>query len=137
MTYGWAILVILVIGVALWQMGVFNPASTPPGCSGFSQLMPLDSQYISSTNTLKVIVSNEAGTKLVVKSTDATIGSESQPGGFTGTMRPGVSAQIDYGPFATHRTSGEYYRAAITLEFNNTLSGIIHRSSGFCWGNAE
>ena len=28
MTYGWAILVILVIGVAMWQMGIFSPAST-------------------------------------------------------------------------------------------------------------
>jgi hypothetical protein len=138
MTYGWAILVILVVGIALWQMGVFNPPSTPPGCSGFSQLMPLDTQYLSSTNTLRMILSNEAGTKLVVKKTNASIGFDLGPSPSADiTMRPGASQQVDYGPFATARVSGEYYRAAITIEYNNTLSKIVHKSSGYCWGTVE
>jgi len=140
MTYGWAILVILVVGIALWQMGVFNPPSTPPGCSGFSQLMPLDSQYISSTKTLKVIVSNEAGTKLQIMNTNATIGTDistaynllpADP-----KMRPGASTTITY-DFASAKAKGDYYRANIVLEYTNTLSGIIHKSSGYCWGTVE
>jgi len=25
LTYGWAILVVIIVGVVLWQMGIFNP----------------------------------------------------------------------------------------------------------------
>jgi hypothetical protein len=140
MTYGWAILVILIVGVALWQMGVFSPGKTQPGCSGFSQLMPLDSIYTSSTNTLTVIVSNNAGTKLVVMNTNATIGSDPSTAyglGTGATMRPGLSQQVDYTGFSNSRTKGEYYRAAIVIEYNNTLSKIVHKSAGYCWGTVE
>ena len=137
MTYGWAILVILVVGIALWQMGVFNPPSTPPGCSGFSQLMPLDTQYLSSTNTLTMILSNEAGTKLKIMKTNATVGTDFAPVTLNTEMRPGASLSVTYPAFANARTKGEYYRAAIVIEYNNTLSKIVHRSSGYCWGTVE
>jgi hypothetical protein len=138
MTYGWAILVILVVGIALWQMGVFSPPSTPPGCSGFSQLMPLDSQLKGTT--LTVILSNEAGTKLDIKNTNATIGTDTStlysltPA--NPLMRPGGSLTATY-TLSTARTKGEYYRAAIVIEYNNTLSKIVHKSSGYCWGTVE
>lgn len=137
MTYGWAILVILIVGIALWQMGVFSPSATKPGCSGFSQLMPLDSQLQGTA--LTVIITNEAGTKLKLIRTNATIGEDTALNDYSGApidMRPGLSRPEGY-TFATTRTKGEYYRAAITLEYNNTLSKIVHRSSGFCWGTVE
>jgi hypothetical protein len=137
MTYGWAILVILVVGVALWQMGVFSPPATQPGCSGFSQLMPLDSQFKGTE--LIVVLSNDAGTKLNIIDTNATIGSDSDTGFAldAGTlMRPGLSQKVTY-TFGSAKTKGEYYRAAITLVYNNTMSNIIHRSSGYCWGTVE
>lgn len=139
MTYGWAILVILIVGIALWQMGVFNPPATQPGCSGFSQLMPLDAQYISSTKTLNVILANEAGTKLKIIKANVTVGSDSDENDYSGSpidIRPGLSRKEIF-TFSTGKASGEYFRAAITVEYNNTMSKIVHRSSGFCWGTVE
>jgi hypothetical protein len=137
MTYGWAILVILIVGIALWQMGVFSPPATPPGCSGFSQLMPLDTQLKGKTMT--AVLSNEAGTKLKIIKTNATIGTDTTPAAtleIGSDMRPGASQKATY-TFATTRTKGEYYRAAMTIEYNNTLSKIVHKSSGYCWGTVE
>jgi len=42
MTYGWTILVVMVLGVALWQVGIFNMGgSMAPTTTGFSTLKPL------------------------------------------------------------------------------------------------
>jgi hypothetical protein len=42
MTYGWAILAVMVVGVAMWRLGVFDlGGSTPPTSSGFDTLKPL------------------------------------------------------------------------------------------------
>jgi hypothetical protein len=42
MTYGWAILVVMVVGVAMWRLGVFNiGTSTPPTANGFEMVKPV------------------------------------------------------------------------------------------------
>jgi hypothetical protein len=42
MTYGWAILIIMIVGVAMWQLGMFNMGGAAvPTSSGFEQLRPL------------------------------------------------------------------------------------------------
>jgi hypothetical protein len=42
MTYGWAILAVMVVGVAMWHLGVLDMAgSTPATSSGFDALKPL------------------------------------------------------------------------------------------------
>jgi hypothetical protein len=41
MTYGWAILVVMIVGIAMWRLGVFNMGSSTPTSSGFSTLKPL------------------------------------------------------------------------------------------------
>jgi hypothetical protein len=42
MTYGWAVLIVMVVGVALWQFGIFNMGgSIPPTSSGFQGFVPL------------------------------------------------------------------------------------------------
>ena len=42
-TYGWAILVVIIVGVVLWQMGIFDFGSrVTPTYSGFSVLTPSD-----------------------------------------------------------------------------------------------
>lgn len=136
MTYGWAILVILIVGVVLWQMGVFNPASTPPGCSGFSHIVPVDTKL--SGDKLQVFVTNEAGTRLeVTVAPTATIGSSSPvTGTIPGLMRPGSTKDINF-TLSNSFTSGEYYRANIVISYTNQLSGMPHKSSGYCWGNVE
>jgi len=42
MTYGWAIAVVLAIGIGMWRMGVFSlGGNMPPTASGFTTIQPL------------------------------------------------------------------------------------------------
>jgi hypothetical protein len=42
MTYGWAILVVMVVGVAMWQLGIFNMGGgSAPTAKGFSVMKPI------------------------------------------------------------------------------------------------
>ncbi len=42
MTYGWAILVVMVVGITMWHLGMFNMGSAiPPTSTGFSVMKPL------------------------------------------------------------------------------------------------
>ena len=134
MTYGWAILVVIVVLGALWQMGVFNAPATPPGCSGFSMITPLDTQL--QGNTLNVVISNDAGAKLDVRNVRVNIDTFTATDSSDYIMRPGASNLITFDMGNTF-PSGEYYRANIVIEYNNTVSSIIHKSTGYCWGNVE
>ncbi|MCX6694706.1 MAG: hypothetical protein NTU61_00200 [Candidatus Altiarchaeota archaeon] len=53
MTYGWAILVVMVVGIAMWRLGIFNlGGSGAPTSTGFATLKPLLSTCeISNKNT--------------------------------------------------------------------------------------
>ncbi len=43
MTYGWAIIIVMIVGLALWSLGILNLGKTyPKGFSGFSGVRPLD-----------------------------------------------------------------------------------------------
>lgn len=42
LTYGWAVLVVMVVGIVMWQIGIFNlGGSTPTTSDGFAQLKPM------------------------------------------------------------------------------------------------
>lgn len=144
-TYSWAILVVLIVAVALWQMGIFSGPSVVPGCGGFSLITPLDSKL--SGSALQVIISNEAGARLQINSISADIegvscscddvkGYASCAAFYADTFRPGRSANMNLSCTQSF-TAREYYRANIIIDYNNTVSGVGHRSSGDCWGLVE
>jgi len=51
MTYGWAILVVMIVGVVLWQLGVFNPGSGQATVVGFYKIKPLSPGDIQQNRT--------------------------------------------------------------------------------------
>ncbi len=70
MTYGWAILIIAVVGVALWQLGILSPSGGTNTATGFYRIKVLDSsiRYSSRTsfgipinNSLNFTIVNGAG----------------------------------------------------------------------------
>jgi hypothetical protein len=62
MTYGWAILVVIIVGVVLWQMGVFSGGgSSATTFTGFWAVKPVEWSCASGTNVITVTVTNGAG----------------------------------------------------------------------------
>ena len=68
MSYGWAVLVIVVLAVALWNLGVFNP-SVVMQAAGFSVLRPVAWNFVGG-NVLNsyatIAIANIGGVDLTV-----------------------------------------------------------------------
>jgi hypothetical protein len=59
MTYGWAIIVIAVVLVAIWQWGIFNPqGKVKATTTGFWGVAPLDFQYNAQTGDMVFSLQN-------------------------------------------------------------------------------
>ncbi len=68
MSYGWAVLVIVVLAVALWNLGVFNP-SVVSQAAGFSNLRPVAWNFVGGSTDRSyatLVLSNIGGVDLTV-----------------------------------------------------------------------
>ena len=141
MTYGWMLLIIGIVGVVLYQYGVFTPPSTPPGCTGFSQAKPIDWKA-TANGTLTLTLINDAGTKIQITRVNATIFTNNMCP-WTGPaqdMRAGESIPLSMTSSCLSTGSpgsGEYYKADIIIVYTNVASGIGHNSVGECHGTLE
>jgi len=142
-TYGWAILVLAVVGIVLWQWNVFTPPAPEPDCRGFSQIQVFD-QIAKNNGDFTLVLVNDAGTKMTIKkgTVNATIGGKTCTGS-------GPAADIKIGPGAKKMINitgcaglkkfiaGDSYRAKVTIGYYNPSSKMSHTSSGVCWGPVE
>jgi hypothetical protein len=68
MSYGWAVLVIVVLAVALWNIGVFSPTSVSQS-AGFSVLRPVAWNFVGGnvfSSLATVAISNIGGVDLTI-----------------------------------------------------------------------
>jgi hypothetical protein len=104
MSYGWAILVIMIIGVVLWQMGVFNlhPSASYTE-SGFTALKPIlascgisDGSLGGATPNrgLVCVFANVAGGQIFIQDVTVSVlpGSGMPTGSVAGPIQCGYSA---------------------------------------------
>jgi len=100
MTYGWAILVVMLVGVALWQMGLFEFGGTiPTRVSGFNYQKPIDATLEFSptcANGVECVrlsmVNGEPGKITVTVAPTGTVNSVT-----LGTCTPAASATVNQG----------------------------------------
>lgn len=144
MTYGWAILVILGLGVVLWKAGILNVGKdTTPGQRGFSQVTPIDWK-LSTGRNLSVRITNEAGVILNLTNINATLIAGGS-GACTGTVygaplavfRPAQSVTVTISNCPVSGVSGDYFQADVGIIYTNPSSGIDHLSFGKVWGPIE
>jgi hypothetical protein len=73
MTYGWAILIVIIVAAALFALGVFNPAtytqSAPTGFQGF--LIPEGGWQLTSAGQLTIQLKNMAGANINITNVTA------------------------------------------------------------------
>jgi uncharacterized protein (UPF0333 family) len=142
MTYGWMLIIIGIVGVVLYQYGVFTPPTTPPGCTGFSQAKPIDWKMSTANNgNLTLTLINDAGTKINITRVNATIFNNNPcaPWTVAQVLRAGEVIQLSLGTCITAASlgSGDYYKADIIIVYQNVASGIDHNSVGECHGTME
>jgi hypothetical protein len=101
MTYGWAILIVIIVAAALYALGVFNPATwTGTRSTGFANIgQPTDWIYYSDGN-FSIMLKNSLGSPITVSSVTAACGSGGgsvtlglNSGSYTETIGAGGSAE--------------------------------------------
>jgi len=133
MTYGWAILIILIVAGVLAYYGIFAPSGfLGPTARGFGQVQVLNPWSLATTGYLVLNVENRVGGTINVTKVNVTLDSNpysfslspqiqiasGQKGIVPGTLTPTIP---------THNT-GDAYTATITIYYN--YSGSIFSSTG-------
>jgi hypothetical protein len=149
MTYGWAILVVMVVGIAMWQLGIFNMGGASLTSTGFSKIKPqLAGSGIAHNGQIKAIFTNGIGTVITVKSgrvvdlnnpvkscslTSAMFIPNRPSGGDNMKVSSALTSCI------TNGKAGDVYQARISINYDVTIGGITtsHAESGTFRGPLE
>ena len=146
MTYGWAILVVMIVGVVLWQLGVFGGG---PGAAntatGFAKIKPLPAsiKYDDSDNTLNFTLVNGAGTPITIAASGITITGGDHDCGTTtwpaAAVTVGTGDTINVGFSACTKAAGASFSADIEITYTQTVAGtsVTHTDSGTIRGAVE
>ncbi len=141
MTYGWAIMVVMIVGVVLWQMGIFKMGSGGSGMSGFGAVKPLDHTSTGAGN-LDVTFTNAVGARInnvEVIAADGVGGAAtltpdaSQSGGESISTGDNFLAQLT-GVTSVCPSGADRYDLEINVSYSNAITGLNHTGNGRVWG---
>lgn len=146
LTYGWAILVIILVGIMVWQLGILDMSKTTQKDSrGFSEMTLLD-WVVGVDGEVDLVIQNNAGTMVDVDqvSADFMVGGVDGGGakctdwtdGIT-DFRPGSVQKITLENCGPNGDPGDYFKMNITIEYVNKASTLQHVSYGTLWGPLE
>ena len=133
MTYGWAILIILIVAGVLAYYGIFAPSGfLGPTARGFGQLQVLTPWSLATTGYLTLNVENRVGGTINITQINATLDNNNYgfplspqiqiPSCLNGIVAGALTPVIP-----THST-GEAYTITVTIYYN--YSGSIFSSTG-------
>jgi hypothetical protein len=131
MTYGWAILVVMIVGTALYQMGVFRIGQNMMGQSDFGNVRPIDHSS-GDSNALHVVFMNGAGASITL---NVTLADSTYDAGYVGA---GDITTVDLQPtealLAICPEGASGYSINLNITYVNQATGLIHTSTGRIWG---
>ena len=134
-TYGWAILAIVIVAGVLWYTGVFDPSRFAGGkqCAGFSPFICQDFK-VNTTGGAIIVFNNGEGGQITGVNVTSGISSLCSPTTVGSSQNPpcnviGVN---------TGGTAGNTYdRATVSGSYTDSRSGISHTFSGTVQGRFE
>lgn len=148
MTYGWAILVVMIVGIVMWQLGIFNPSGTQAiTMQGFGAVKPqLSGTGLRSDGTFTGTFLNAGGAPIYIKQIGVTM---LEPG--TGTVtKPFTTAvgsetpanehiALTLGGVNTQGTPGDGYGARVEIQYTVEIGDttVTKKSSGTIRGSLE
>ncbi len=146
MTYGWAILVIVIVAAVLYSLGIFSPSSSVgTGSTGFAPFTASASSCSGSGFKVAFTVGGTPGGAPVTV-TSVTVTSSS---GFSGTpsmtISPSPSRALSSGnTFTTNATatctSGSHYSASMMIDYNyqnGALGTVNANATGTVYGTGS
>ncbi|MFH1721008.1 MAG: hypothetical protein ABH950_00230 [Candidatus Altiarchaeota archaeon] len=158
MTYGWAILVVIGVGIALMKLGIIRIGpTTPPGMDGFEEVTPVDwilygewSSDVgdpSASKSMDIILKNDGRDRILMEEIIAEITIPMEVTCSTSSFShkevpPGGQIEVVFLPVNECDTdfsseAGEYFKAKLTVNYLNMQSGLPHQSIGNIWGTVD
>ena len=164
MTYGWAVLALLMAMDVMWQWGVFSFAQDiDPGTFGFWGITVLNGNefIMDPAGNMQIIVLNQVGANVTILYVNLSVGSdsvacdpwnegdicsfvpnvadESNPGAESYTIPPGKTRRI----VISDNTNwigqpGEKFEAQLHIQYNDSRTeDNVYQSGGRIWGSRE
>ena len=137
MTYGWAILIVIIVAAALYALGVFNPSTwTGDRATGFTNIgAPASGAWKVSANTpgnFQVNLRNNLPSRInITSATSVTIESTTCDGlevGGVGLLSAettvGIGNTFNITANCTGLTAGSAYTASVKVVYDNLDTGI-------------
>jgi len=125
MTYGWAILIILIVAGVLAYYGIFAPSGfLAPTARGFGQLQVRSPWSISSAGVITMDVENRVGQTINVTDIYATIGATSGTCALAApeTINSGEHTIVSCTLGGVTGTAGSQYTATVSIEYYTIAS---------------
>lgn len=141
MTYGWALLIIVVVGAALYALGILNPATyTQSRCTGFQYFTYQNQKMAEATYTIELLNGNSDITlsNMSVDGTDLGTLTITDSGGatITGTVSPGKKITIVGAGDPTTKSATDAFSSTVTVTYS-TGSITDIKDSGTCTGKVQ
>ncbi len=135
MTYGWALLLIVLVVGALFAMGIFNVGTfLGSRSSGFAQIKPI-AWRVDSTGNLTLKLQDNAGTNVNVTLINATLGTQSISSNSSFTISNGKqSGTISPGVFSNALATGASYSVQVTIQYTDTATNFVYNDAGTLTG---
>lgn len=143
LTYGWAILIVIIVGASLYALGVFNPGTfTGKRVTGFTQFQVIDHK-LDTNEGMTLMLGNRLGKTVTVQNVsfeyknDPCYNESFSPTGVT--MGPNTELSI------TKDCTSEWgnldlrssYSIIVDITFDDPDSGLSHTDSGTLFGAVE
>jgi len=133
MTYGWAILAIVVVAGVLWNMGLFGGGSCGNSVTGFAgtQVSVKDFSWTSG-NTLTLSLRNAAGEDIVIS--NVSVGGTANSTALSPNIIPTAGAVTSM-TVSNTGTAGSCYSEELAISY--TVGGMSHTARGTLNGAFE
>ena len=137
MTYSWAILVVMLVGVAMWQMGIFNIGNaTATTMTGFPRIKPqLSLTSVTTDGNFTGIFTNGAGGTVDIERVYGSCDFTKPPP----SISMGKNFKITGLKCKVSCEAGDSYNLDVYVEYNLTAMGevVAHRDMGTLRGPLE
>ena len=132
MTYGWAIIIVIIAGVALWRLGVFSPSAGKTS-TGFDTFQVGQDFKISSAGTATVVAMNADKQGRSITLNEARVGNATCAG--TGVQGSGAKWTLTCAGTSAGAQGAAY--TGVLVELNYTVEGTSYVETGKINGKYE
>ena len=138
MTYGWALLLVVLVVGALFALGIFDIGSfLGSRSSGFAQIKPVGWK-VDSTGAFTIKLQNNAGTDVNITAINATLRTNTLNNGTVTSITNGKqSGTLTVGTFSSPPAAGGSYSVAVSISYTDTATNFAYTDSGTVTGKVS